>query len=152
MVDRGCRVCCVWDDASCMRLAVEMRHLRGVVSVAGGEARGYGGGDAREISSVELEFECTQRFIKLFAAAGAHYRHDVRTAREYPSSRKLRRAGAFFIADLTQCLDQAQVFFEIASLVARHADDANVALGIGCRGASAQQSARKHAVGGDADS
>src|SRR5271168_4056966 len=116
MVDRGCRVCCVWDDASCMRLAVEMRHLRGVVSVAGGEARGYGGVDPREISSVELEFECTQRFIKLFAAAGAHHWHDVRAAREHPGSRKLRRAGAFFIADLTQRFDQAQIFSRLPSL------------------------------------
>src|SRR5689334_8299450 len=124
-----------------MRLAVEMRHLRGVVAGAGGKLRRYRRIDAREIVGGELEGERVERLLELLAPARARHRQNVVAARTHPGQRELRRACAFLLADLTQRLDQAHILLDIALLETRHARKPQIALGARRRQAAAQQSA-----------
>ena len=61
----------------------------------------------------------------------------------------MSRARALFSSYLPQGLHKPEILLEITLLKARHADNADIAFGIGRRHPSTQEPAREHAVGGN---
>ena len=94
-------------------LAVEDRHLAGVVAVAGGGAGRHCALDPREVVGGQLEVERAERLGEPVAAARADQRHDVLAAREHPGDRDLGDRRALLCGDRAQRLDEREVAIEV---------------------------------------
>ena len=94
-------------------LAVQDRHLLGLVARAGGCVGRDRLLDLRQVVGAELDVERAERLGEPLAAAGADERDDVVPARERPGDRELRDGRSLGLGDSPQRLDEGEVALEV---------------------------------------
>src|SRR3954470_17534418 len=133
-------------------LAVEMRHLLGRVTRTGGDIGREGLCQHREMSWRQRDLGRTKCLAEAVAGAGADQRHDLLALRRHPGDRDLCRRCANLGGDGAQLLHQCEIGIEIRSLEARRHQPVVLACLAGVlRPMAADEPARQHTIGGDAD-
>ncbi|MDT5251421.1 MAG: hypothetical protein QOH07_356, partial [Mycobacterium sp.] len=138
------------DDAG-SPFAVEGRHLRGVVAVAGGGVLGYRGFDRGELLGAQFDVDRAQRFGQPLALAGPDERDDVVALGIHPCDRDLRDGHTEFGCHVSQPLDQGQVAVQVLAAEAWAVCPEIIGALPMRRPMSADQAARQHPVGRYAD-